>query len=256
MRSKLLGRAVVTVVTAAAAISGTVLAAAPAEAASASECLKVLTEPQRWGYDETMTTKGKLTFYTGWPTKASTCAGASVSLGISRTNTHDFRNQNARRIVDPRRIDHFASTFTFGVDGYGDWMIRQIAVKDRSGKLAVKTFTSATTPRVLRLRFASTIAANPRGTLVPKAGRLAVQGNLNAWHYTGRQINVQNQPVVVQLRKGGSDYATKATATTNRYGNFATSIPTAGLKGYSVRVAYYSKIPTVANQWYYLGTIS
>jgi hypothetical protein len=256
MRSKLLGRAVVTVVTAAAALTGTVLAAAPADAATASGCLRVLTEPQRWGSDATMTTSGSLTFYTGWPSKASACAGVSVSLGISRTNTRDFRNQNARRIVDPRRIDHFASTFKLGTDDYGDWMIRQIAVKDRSGKLAVKTFTSATTPRVLRMRFASTIAANPRGKIVPKSGRVAVQGNLKSWHYTGRQINVQNQPVVVQVRKGNGEYVTKATATTNRYGNFATSIAAAGLKGASVRVAYYSRIPIVANQWYYLGTVA
>ncbi|MEV6286060.1 hypothetical protein [Kribbella sp. NPDC051770] len=256
MRSNLLARAAVGLVTAAAAITGTVLVAAPADAATASDCLKVLTEPQRWGQDETMTTKGSLTFYTGWPSKASTCAGVSVSLGISRTNTHDFRNQNTRRIVDPRRIDHYSSTFKFGTDDYGDWMIRQIAVKDRSGKLAVKTFTQDTTPRVLRLRFASTITANPRGKLVPKSGRLAVQGNLKSWHYSGRQVNVQKQQVVVQVRKGANDYVTKATATTNTAGNFATSIPTAGLKGYSVRVANYSKLPTVGNQWLYLGTIS
>jgi hypothetical protein len=46
--------------------------------------------------------------------------------------------------------------------------------------------------------------------------------------------------------------AVRSTATTNRSGNFATSITANRLKGYSVRVAYYSRIPIVANQWYYL----
>ncbi|ADB33840.1 hypothetical protein Kfla_4823 [Kribbella flavida DSM 17836] len=257
MRTTIAARLAVTLATAAAAVAGTVAIAQPASAATANTCLQQLTGAQQWGYDQTMTTRGRLKFFTDWPSSESYCKDMSVSLGISRTNTAFFRNQNAVRETSAHRISTFSATFGFGTDGYGQWMIRQIAVKDRAGRVAVKTFTRQTTPRVLTLRFQSTVNAGPKGTLVPKAGKLLVSGNLKAWHYTGRQVNVQNQQVLVQVRRPGtSTYVTRATMTSNQLGNFATNLATAGLKGSAVRVAFYSKIPTVASQWQYLGTIA
>ncbi len=219
MRKMTMGRIGVTVATAAAAIAGTFAMAPAADAATANSCLQQLTARHSWGYDETMTTKGSLTFYTH-EYYGSPCAGMSVSLGISRTNTADFRNQNARSVAMTSGTDGYTTTYKLGVDDYGSWMTRQIAVKDRSGKLAVK-------------------------------------GSLQSWHYSGRLVNVQNQKVVVQVRKPHEvGYVTKATATTSRTGTFATTLNTAGLKGYDVRIAFVSGIPTTASSYTYLGTIS
>ncbi|GAB2613148.1 hypothetical protein [Kribbella endophytica] len=257
MRKTIAARLVVTLATAAAALGGTVALAQPASASTANTCLQQLIPKNSWGYDETLTNRGQLTFYPQWPQSEAGCKGMSVSLGISRLDTTGFRNQNAPRIESATRLDHFSSTFKFTSSGQGAWMIRQIAVKDTTGKLAVKTFTSATTPRVLNLRFQSVINAGPKGKLVPSGGRILVAGNLKAWHPTGRTVNVQKQQVLVQVRKpGASDYVTKVTMTSNQLGNFAAYLSTAGLKGSAVRVAYYSKLPSVANQWQYLGVVA
>jgi hypothetical protein len=203
-----------------------------------------------------MTTSGSLTFYTH-EYSGSLCDGMSVSLGISRTNTHDFRNQNASKYAVTSGSNAFRTTYRLGLDDYGTWMTRQIAVKDRSGRLAVRTFTKETSPRILTIRFATVLTATPKGTLIPQAGKLTVNGSLKAWHYYGRLVNVQDQQVVVQIRKPHTvTYATRATAVTSRTGMFSTTFSTVGLNGYAVRVAFYSKIPIIANQWHYLGTIA
>jgi hypothetical protein len=202
-----------------------------------------------------MTTSGSLTFYTH-EYYGSPCAGMSVSLGISRTNTADFRNQNATKYAMTSGTDGYRTTYKFGLDDYGSWMTRQIAVKDKSGKLAVKTFTSKDTPRTLTIRFASVLKGTPTGKLTPSAGKVAIKGSLQSWHYYGRLVNVQNQKVVVQVRKPHSvGYVTKATATTSRTGTFATTLNTAGLKGYDVRIAFISGIPMTASSYTYLGTV-
>jgi hypothetical protein len=256
MRKKLITKIAAGIAATGIAVTGTAVIAQPASAATANSCLQELSKKNRWGYDETMTTRGSLTFYSTeyW---GSLCDGMSVSLGISRTSTHDFRNQNASRVSMSSGTKGFRTTYKFGLDDYGDWMTRQIAVKDKSGRLAVKTFTAQTTPRVLRLRFASVLTGTPKGKLVPKAGKVNVKGTLKAWHYYGRLVNVQNQQVVVQVRKPhGVTYVTRATAVTTRTGTFSTNLSTANLKGYAVRVAYLSKIPTIANSYVWLGTIS
>jgi hypothetical protein len=253
---KLTGRVAVTLATAAAAVAGTFSIAQPADAAAPDSCLQQLSVKNHWYYDRVITTTGSLTFSTHeyW---GSLCDGMKVSMGISRPNTRDFRNQNATKVQATSGTKSFISTYRLGRDDVGDWMIRQIAVKDRSGRLFVKTFTAQTTPRTLRARYASVLTGSPRGRLVPTAGKLTVTGSLKAWHYYGRLVNVQNQQVVVQVRRPHqSTYVTRAVAVTSRTGTFKATFATAGLKGYAVRVAYYSKIPTVANQWYYLGTIS
>jgi hypothetical protein len=254
MRKMTMGRIGVTMATAAAAIAGAVAMAPAAGAATANSCLQQLTARHSWGYDETMTTTGSLTFYTH-EYYGSPCAGMSVSLGISRTNTAGFRNQNARSVAMTSGTGGYTTTYKFGVDDYGSWMTRQIAVKDRSGKLAVKTFTSKDTPRTLTIRFASVLKGTPKGRLT--GAKVAVNGSLQSWHYSGRLVNVQNQKVVVQVRKPHeSGYVTKATATTSRTGTFATTLNTAGLKGYDVRIAFVSGIPMTASSYTFLGTIS
>jgi hypothetical protein len=203
-----------------------------------------------------MTTSGSLTFYTH-EYVGSLCERMSVSLAISRTNTHDLRNRNASKYAATSGSNAFRTTYRLGLDDYGPWMTRQIAVKDRTGRLAVKTFTKDTTPRILTIRFASVLTATPKGTLIPKAGKLTVTGSLKAWHYYGRLVNIQNQQVLVQVRKPHTvTYLTRATAVTSRTGTFSTTFSTAGLKGSDVRVAFYSKLPAIANQWHFLGTIA
>ena len=256
MRKTLITRIAAGVAATGIAVTGTAVIAQPASAATANSCLQQLSKKNTWGYDETMTTRGSLTFYTTeyW---GSVCDGMSVSLGISRTNTRDFRNQNTSRVAMSSGTKGFRVTYKLGLNEPGDWMTRQIAVKDKSGRLAVKTFTAQTTPRVLRLRFASVLTGTPKGKLVPKAGRVNVKGTLKAWHHYGRLVNVQNQRVVVQVRKPhGITYVTRATALTTRTGTFSTNLGTANLKGYAVRVAYISKLPIVASSYVWLGTIS
>jgi hypothetical protein len=259
MRKKLITKIAAGVAAAGIAITGTAVTAQPASAATAAtanSCLQELSKKNSWGYDETMTTRGSLTFYTKeyW---GSLCDGMWVSLGISRTNTLGFRNQNASRVSMSSATKGFTTTYRFGPTGYGDWMVRQIAVKDKSGRLAVKTFTAQTTPRVLGLRFVSVLTGTPKGKLVPNAGKVNVKGTLKAWHRYGRLVNVQNQRVVVQVRAPhGDSYVTRATAVTTRTGTFSTNLATANLKGYAVRVAFLSKIPTIANSYVWLGTIS
>lgn len=254
MRKMTMGRIGVTVATAAAAIAGAIATAPTASAATANGCLQQLTAKHSWGYDETMTTKGSLTFYTH-EYVGSPCAGMSVSLGISRTNTADFRNQNAGKYAMTSGSDGYRTTFKFGVDDYGSWITRQIAVKDRSGKLAVKTFTSKDTPRTLTIRFASVLKGTPTGKLT--GAKVAVKGSLQSWHYYGRLVNVQHQTVLVQVRKPHElGYVTKATATTSRTGTFATTLNTAGSKGYDVRIAFVSGIPMTASSFTYLGKIA
>ena len=205
MRKKLIAKIAAGVAATGIAVTGTAVIAQPASAATANSCLQQLSKKNHWGYDETMTTRGSLTFYTT-EYFGSLCDGMSVSLGISRTNTRDFRNP---------------------------------------------------TPRVLRLRFASVLTGTPKGKLVPKAGKINVKGSLKAWHHYGRLVNVQNQQVVVQVRKPhGVTYVTRATAVTTRTGTFSTNLSTANLKGYAVRVAYISKLPVVASSYVWLGTIS
>ncbi|HET6292745.1 MAG TPA: hypothetical protein VFG33_05205 [Kribbella sp.] len=209
-----------------------------------------------WGYDTTMTTKGSLTFYTH-EYFGSLCNGMRVSMGISRTNTFGFRNLNASKYAVTSGSNAFRNTHQLGLDDYGSWMIRQIAVKDKAGKLVVKTFTKETTPRILTSRYASVLTGTPKGKLVPKAGKVNVKGTLKSWHYYGRLVNVQNQQVVVQVRQPHKvAYTTRATATTSRTGAFSTNLNTAGLKGYDVRVAFVSKIPMTASSYTFLGTIS
>jgi hypothetical protein len=136
-------------------------------------------------------------------------------------------------------------------------MTRQIAVKDKTGKLVVKTFTSATTPHITRAKFASVLTGTPTGRIRQDAqGWAYVKGSLKAWHHYGRLVNVQNQQVVVQLRRPDSyNYVTWTTATTGRTGTFAVKVNLAGFSGRHVRIAFISKIPTVASDYFYLGKV-
>jgi hypothetical protein len=241
-------------------VAGAVFATQPASAVSgAASCLAQLSKrPTNAAKTVVMTTSGSLSAATA-NYNAPLCTGMSVSIGISRTNTRDFRNQNTNHKHAAGNAYYFSSKFALGRADYGDWMTRQIAVKDKTGKLAVKTFTSATTPHITRAKFASVLTGTPTGRIRQDAqGWAYVKGSLKAWHHYGRLVNVQNQQVLVQVKRPNSQqyepWPTVLTMT-SRTGTFAVKVGVAGLTGRHVRIAFISKIPTVASDYFYLGKV-
>jgi len=203
-----------------------------------------------------ITTKGNVTFTTAAPS-ATLCAGMTVSIGISRPNNRDFRNQLATRAHWEGNAYLYLSTFALDRYDVGDWMTRQIAVKDRTGKLAVRTFTQSNTPQVTRVQYASVLPGTPTGTLRPSAtGVVPIRGSLKAWHYSGRLINLQNQRVIVQVKRPGNyAYTTVTSAVTSRTGTFAVNAKLSAHRGKDVRIGFVSGIPIIAQDFTYLGRV-
>jgi hypothetical protein len=200
-----------------------------------------------------VTNKAVLTAATGF-TSRSHCAGMSVAIGISRPDLRDFRARNASRYVWEADVEGFYADFRLRPHEVGEWMVRQIAVKDRSGKLEVRQFTRATTPQRTVVKYRSVLTGRPIGTVRP--ARVVISGTLKTWNGQGRLVNLQNQVVLLQVKRPRTaDYVTIGAATTSRTGSYRVAMDLRAHRGEYVRVAFISPVGLIASDYTFLGRV-
>jgi hypothetical protein len=229
----------------------------PTASADANSCIRQLSRGAV-GAPSTVviTNKGSLPVSTA-SYNPPLCSGMTVSIGISRVNGFDFRNRGTSQAHWERGSYYFYTRFALGADDAGTWITRQLAVRDRSGRLAVRTFTSSTTPHRVTVKRASVLTGTPTGVLRPNAaGKVAIRGSLKAWHSTGRLINLQNQKVLVQTKlPGNHPYRSIATLKTGRTGTFGAYVGLGSQRGKDVRLLYVSPFQVIASDGYFLGRV-
>ena len=181
-----------------------------------------------------------------------TCYQHGVSLGLSRTDLTGFQYAVANDNRWTGTGNYFFHTFTIPPNQPGTWMVRQIAVKDSTGKVAIKQFTSADSPTRVSVKRESFLT----GKLVGSAPYLSISGKLQAWSSVGTLANLQNQRVLLQVSKPGSNqYFTVDQGTTNRYGQWQQRVTLTSYPGFDARLAYYTPYQTIASDFHYLGRV-
>lgn len=182
------------------------------------------------------------------------CRGITVSIGISRTDLSGYQNKNASYSWGTGQ--YYFARFLLAPNQPGDWMTRQIYVRDHQGNTAVRTFTAATSPTKVTVDRESFLTA--RSTLVPlQDGKIRIAGRLQAHSSAGTRANLAYQKVLVQVRRPTeSSYTTALTVTTGQYGTFYDyRLPGAANKGKHLRVVFVSPFQTIASDAAYIGVI-
>jgi hypothetical protein len=238
----------------AAVVAGTVLTAPPAHA-DAGTCLAQLVGPAA-NTDRLIiypAEQAKVRLTTSAYTE-KTCYEYSVALGISRTDLSGFLYANAHDNRWYHTGNYFFADFVLPPNQPGTWMTRQIAVKDRTGKVAIRQFTAADSPTKVVIKRESFLTGTPHGTAITHT---YITSHLQAWSSVGTMANLPNQLVQLQVsRPGANHYVTIYQGRTDRYGWWRRFVSWTGFSGYDVRLAYYSPYQTIASDWHYLGRVA
>jgi hypothetical protein len=183
------------------------------------------------------------------------CKGLSVSIGISRPDLSGFKAANAGDERWYSGQHYFHTRFVLQPNQPGTWMTRQIAVKDHSGKLAVRTFTSVDSPTKVTIRRESFLTGTPTGSAITHE---YVVARLKAWSSVGTLANLGNQNILVQVRApGATTYKTIAQRRTDpTYGYMGISLPLRSYPMHDLRIVFLSPFQTIASDFTYLGKIA
>lgn len=182
------------------------------------------------------------------------CRGITVSIGLSRTDLTGYQNKSAHYSWGTGR--YYYAKYLLAPNQPGNWMTRQIYVRDHQGNTAVRTFTAANSPTRVTVYRESFLDA--RSTLVPiHDGKLRIAGRLQVHSSVGTRANLANQKILIQLRRPTETaYTTVLTTTTGQYGNFSEArLWGAANRGKHLRVAFVSPFQTIASDYTYIGVI-
>lgn len=180
------------------------------------------------------------------------CAGAVASVGISKTDGSRFINVNAR-IGHDGEIHYMASTHPITLKDTGNWMIRQVAVK-QNRITAVRSFTLDDDLRTTHVSRASVLRGGPKETIRPTD---PITGYLLAYASTGDLVPLRGQTIVLQARTKGQPYKNILVErnSTHRNGYYLLTGNWAPYRGYEFRLYYPSPYETIAPAWTYLGYV-
>jgi 2-keto-3-deoxy-6-phosphogluconate aldolase len=243
-------------VAAVAAVGAGTVATTPAAEAAATDCLNKIAGPAIDPQTHVVMSPLGTVFAGTYIYSGSVCSNVNVSIGISRTDTTGFRNQSAGRVKYEDNAYMFSNAFAMGPGDAGQWMVRQIAVKDSAGRLAVRTFPASSVTTKYTLQRASILTPARTGTL--PAGQTALSGRLQAYTSTGGVAPLAaGQQVLIQVRpRGAAAYKTIATALTSTSGFYSRAVSLGGYRGADVRVAYLTPYQTIASDFAYVGRVA
>lgn len=240
----------------AAMVAPVALIATPA-AATPSQCLDQLAKNVFFGLGQSgpepvvLSPTRRVTHVHAVNTSAA-CAGASVSIGISRPDGTDFRNVNA--VAGHPSASWFGATHAMRWTDTGLWAIRQLAVK-KDGRLAVRGFRADAAPDYAHVRRASILTGQvTRSTDTT----ITVYGYLKAYSTSGTvAVLAPGRQVQIQVRPHGTyqPYATIAVARTAQPGYWlGTGRLTAGRK-YDLRVSWLTPYQTIASSFRWVAVV-
>jgi hypothetical protein len=247
--------------TAAVAAAGAIAAgaAAPAQAAGAADCLDRLS---RGGIEMptnvTLTPNARVPLTTSTILSATCSSVTAVSIAISRTDITDLRNAMATRDRWEADAYFYYRNAPMGPKDIGTWMIRQITVKDRSGLVLARSFTTQRSPNHFTVRRGTVISSRQHGTLArTSSGWIKLSGDLKAYNSLGGLSPLAaGQRILVQARRPGSaQYVTVRNLGTASSGWFSGNVPLAGYNGADVRFAYITPYQTIASSFTYVGRV-
>lgn len=231
-------------------VAPTALAAADRQQATPARCLALLNA----GFDAGSTIVAPRTplIAETTPLVNRACYSMRVSIAISKTDHSGVRTQLARRSSYEQNAYLFRTVFS---SLPGTWMVRQIAVGNASGQVAIKKYD--TTPAPVRAISESQLTGRPTGVIPLDPGRgVFVHGYLKAYSRFGTWTTLAaGQNVVMQARPHGSTggYTNVDVTKTSASGYWRAFWEAPAAQTWDIRVAYITAYQSVASDWTWLG---
>ena len=190
----------------------------------------------------------------------SVCAAIVASIGISRRDGSDFRNQNAR-VTRSGRLITASADFTPSWRDAGSWMVRQVAIS-RDGALAVRSFTP-TSGAGIQVRRAATLTGwgidGPgRPLRIGSDRKLTVSGYLKAYGTDGKLHPLPaRQQIVLQARRAGTTepYEPIGGGITSASGYYVATAAWGSRPRQDIRIAYFNLYETISTRMTYVGQV-
>lgn len=182
----------------------------------------------------------------------------AVSIGISRPDGSDFRNANAVKRQWYGTASYWGRTASFTSKDAGDWIYRQIVVKDDQGRIAGRSYTPSYTFDRFQIRAGVVISSRQRGVLHAGAdGRVTISGDLKAYNsHGGLSPLPAGQRLAVEVWDPRTGYWTAGYLGTSSSGWYRGYPAIGRYHGSNVRLAYYSPYRTIAGGFGFVGRIA